>query len=250
MSNYKLCIDWGNSFVKIALIDRNDKIEEQYKLEPDAVLDILERHICPRRNFSGVIICDVTGNHIQVLDFLNTLTDKIILLNSKTPLPILNAYSTTEKLGADRIALVCGAYAQNANKNNLVICVGTCITYNFIGTNRAFRGGLISPGVKMRLDSMHHFTAKLPEVSLDGDTLLLGYDTESCMRGGAVLGAAAEIDGIIALYENQYPDFNAILTGGDMTLLANKIKNKIFADPDLLFKGLNLILKHNVPQAN
>jgi type III pantothenate kinase len=114
--------------------------------------------------------------------------------------------------------------------------------------NRPFRGGAISPGLQMRLDAMHQLTDKLPEVSLDGELLLLGYDTSTCMRSGAVFGMTAEIDGMLESFSSQYPDFNAVLTGGDAPYFANKIKSKIFADPDLLMKGLNLILKHNVPQ--
>jgi type III pantothenate kinase len=59
---------------------------------------------------------------------------------------------------------------------------------------------------------------------------------------------ASEIDGMVHAFAEQYGDFNAVLTGGDMPLFANKLKSEIFADPDLLLKGLNLILKHNVPQ--
>jgi type III pantothenate kinase len=75
----------------------------------------------------------------------------------------------------------------------------------------------------------------------------LGYDTETCMRSGAIFGMAAEIDGMVAEYQKQYPDFNAILTGGDAPFFAAKLKSKIFADPDLLLRGLNLILNYNVP---
>jgi len=98
----------------------------------------------------------------------------------------------------------------------------------------------------MRLKAMSTFTDKLPEVGVNGDLVLLGYDTETCMRSGAVIGTAAEIDGMIQNYEAQYPDFNAILTGGDAPYFATKVKSKIFADPDLLLKGLNQILNYNV----
>ena len=84
-------------------------------------------------------------------------------------------------------------------------------------------------------------------VFLTGDLLLLGYDTETSMRSGAVNGMACEIDGMVQAFASQYPDFNAILTGGDEPFFGSKLKNKIFADPNLLLKGLNLILKHNVP---
>ncbi|MGC4057942.1 MAG: type III pantothenate kinase [Chitinophagaceae bacterium] len=249
MSTSKICVDWGNTLVKIALFDENDKITERYSLKAEEVVDQLHREIAPRRSFSGAIVSSVTNQHHELVEALRELTPLVIVLDSKTPLPILNAYSSAESLGADRVAMACAAYGAHPDSNSLVISVGTCITYNFIGKNRTFRGGAISPGLQMRLTAMHEHTAKLPSVKVDGDLMLVGYDTESCMRSGAIFGAAAEIDGLIAMYESQYPDFNAILTGGDAPILAGKLKNKIFADPEILIKGLNQILKHNVPKA-
>src|SRR5205085_22850 len=95
--------------------------------------------------------------------------------------------------------------------------------------------------------AMQEFTDKLPWVKVDGELLLIGYDTATCMRSGAVFGLSKEIDGIVEEYSRQYPDFNAILTGGDAPFFAGKLKSKIFADPELLFRGLNLILNYNVP---
>jgi type III pantothenate kinase len=249
MSASRICIDWGNSSVKIALFDQNDKITDKYVLSAEEVIDQLHKEIIPRRIFSGAIISSVTNQHKELVAALKEITENVVELNSKTSLPLLNAYSSSETLGADRIALACAANAAFPDKNNLVICIGTCITYNFIGKNKTFRGGAISPGVQMRLTAMHEHTEKLPSVKVDGDLMLIGYDTETGMRSGALLGTMAEIDGIIAMYEAQFPDFNAILTGGDASLFAGKLKSKIFADPEILLKGLNQILKHNEPKA-
>lgn len=249
MALIKLCIDWGNSLIKLALFDTNDNIIERYTLNEENVLEKLKLEVLPRREFSGVIISSVTNKHTEIVPLLKELTPNIVILNSNTSLPILNAYTSKESLGADRIALAVGAHKLFADKNNLVICIGTCITYNFVGKNRTFRGGAISPGYQMRLTAMHQNTDKLPNIGTDGELILLGHDTESAMRSGAYFGIISELNGIIAMYEAQYQDFNVILTGGGSDTFAVKLKNKIFADPDLLMKGLNQILKHNVPQA-
>ncbi len=120
-------------------------------------------------------------------------------------------------------------------------------TYNFINKYHEFLGGAISPGMEMRLKAMHHFTAKLPLVQADSNVPLIGYDTTTNLLTGAVLGLAKEIDGFVDAYKEKYGNFNALLTGGDLVHLAPHLKNKIFADPDLIFKGLYAISEVNNP---
>jgi type III pantothenate kinase len=240
-----LCIDWGNTLVKASIFNNDEIISSKSFTEADAQHEILS--LINEHHPSKAILSAVVDNAILVEQLVKEHVKSFIKLDSRTTLPIINAYTTAGTLGTDRVALATAAYMLNPGKNSLVISLGTCITYNFVQKNRTFRGGAISPGMQMRLKAMHSFTDKLPEVSADGELLLLGYDTETCMRSGAIFGMVAEIDGMIREFESQYPDFNAVLTGGDAALFAGKLKNRIFADADLLMKGLNLILNYNVP---
>lgn len=242
-----LCIDWGNSRVKVALFDAAaDNIVETFNFSEDEATDAILHIVATHAPLKG-IISSVSDASMAVEQLLKEKLKAFITLDNNTRLPIMNAYSSPGTLGADRLALAVGAQNLYPGKNNLIIALGTCVTYNFVQKSGTFRGGAISPGLHMRLKAMHHFTDKLPEVKLDGELLLLGYDTETGLRSGAVFGIVAEIDGMVADFTAQYPDFNAILTGGDLPFFAGKVKSKIFADPDLLLKGLNLILKYNVP---
>jgi type III pantothenate kinase len=240
-----LCIDWGNTLVKAGIFV-NDRLQEVKTFKEDDAMSTLSEMIDYHRP-GHCILCSVVFNPQGVEDMLCDRIPSYIKLDGKTPLPLMNAYST-DSLGNDRIPLAVAAHALYPGKNCLVISAGTCITYNFIQKTGIFRGGSVSPGIRMRLKAMHAFTDKLPEVAMEGELILLGYDTETGMRGGAVFGVAAEIDGMVADFSRQYPDFNAVLTGGDAPYLGGKVKSQIFADPELLLKGLNLILKHNVPQ--
>jgi type III pantothenate kinase len=240
-----LCIDWGNTLVKAGIFV-NDRLQEVKSFKEDVAMSSLAEMVDYHRP-SHCILCSVVFNPQGVEDMLCDKIPNYIKLDGNTPLPIMNAYST-DSLGNDRIPLAVAVQHMYPNMNNLVISAGTCITYNFVQKSGIFRGGAISPGLRMRLKAMHAFTDKLPEVQLEGDLVLLGYDTQSGMRSGAVHGVAAEIDGMVADFSSQYTDFNAVLTGGDVPFFASKVKSKIFADPELLLKGLNLILKHNVPE--
>jgi type III pantothenate kinase len=74
---------------------------------------------------------------------------------------------------------------------------------------------------------------------------LIGYDTKTNLLSGVILGIAAEIDGIITAYEQKYANFNVLLTGGDICYFAPHLKKRIFADQNLIFKGLYAICEKN-----
>ncbi len=168
-----------------------------------------------------------------------------IRLEANTPLPIQNKYRTPKTLGKDRLAAVVGAYHLYPEESSLVIDAGTCITYDVIDAAGNFLGGNIVPGMRMRWKAMHHFTAKLPLVEKKRSPDI-GKDTISALVTGGALGTILEMDGWIQYFRQEYDVINTILTGGDGEYFANRLKSKIFANPNLVLVGLNKILKHNV----
>ncbi len=241
-----LCIDLGNTQVKAAIV-ADDKIIKKVEFPAEAAHEYISAMLLadgPQK----AILCSVRKDNDGLVQLLRSKIASTVVLNSNTEMPIHNAYGSADTLGADRLAMMVAANVLYPDKNNLVVSLGTCATYNLIQKNKTFRGGAISPGLRMRLRAMHEFTDMLPLVKeLDSDPLLLGYDTDTCMQSGAANGMLAELDGMIRAYEERYTDLNTILTGGDGPYFATKLKSKIFADPDLLMKGLNIILNHNVP---
>ena len=131
-------------------------------------------------------------------------------------------------------------------KNTLVIDAGTCITYDFIDAKGNYLGGGISPGIRMRLQAMNEFTAKLPLVKQKNSKKFIGNDTESSLRVGGQIGTVMEIRGFIRAYETTFGKINIILTGGDSKALAKHFENHIFVNNNLVLRGLNKILNYNV----
>ena len=56
-----------------------------------------------------MIISSVSGNHDDLAIILGQKVEKVLILDSNTPLPIVNHYQSPETLGMDRVAAVCGA---------------------------------------------------------------------------------------------------------------------------------------------
>jgi len=183
--------------------------------------------------------------HNTEIEKLLTNRSSFLKLNSSTKLPFSTPVAKPENIGADRLALAAFAVHFYPGQNNLVISLGSCVTYNFINKYNSLIGGSISPGMEMRFKSMNAYTAKLPLVKADWNFPLIGYDTRTNILSGVLMGLVAEIDGIIDKYAEKFSNFNVLLTGGDAVNFVRHLKNKIFADPYLILKGLYAISKYN-----
>ncbi|MEO5976224.1 MAG: type III pantothenate kinase [Chryseolinea sp.] len=235
-----LVVDYGNSSAKVGLFKDLDLVEQHSFKEVEDLKKFLQ-------NFSGdhFIISTVTKDAEEISSWAKNISSKLIL-NRDLPLPVQIRYSTPETLGVDRIAGVCGAQKMFPGTNCLVIDAGTCITYDFLDATGNFLGGGISPGLRMRFNAVHTFTAKLPLVSPTEHVPLIGDSTETCIQSGVIHGIISEINGIVVHYQQKFPELKVILSGGDTRFFENKLKGFIFAVPELVLSGLNSILIHNV----
>jgi type III pantothenate kinase len=236
-----LCFDFGNTRLKAAFF-QNAKLAQVIVIENDGIAMI--ESLLNKFDSQKTILSSVIKHNPEIETLLEEKT-KFHKLNHLSRLPFTTPVGKPETIGADRLALAAAAVYFFPKQHNLVIGMGSCITYNFINTDHEFLGGGISPGMEMRMRSLNQFTAKLPIVKPDTNVPLIGYDTVSNILSGVVLGMAKEIDGFIDVYKEKYGNFNVHLTGGDLVYLAPHLKNQIFADPELIFKGLYAISEVN-----
>ena len=121
----------------------------------------------------------------------------------------------------------------------------TAITVDYVSGDGTYRGGAISPGMGMRFQALHRYTARLPLCRETAEERLYGTTTTSCIEQGVMNGIAFEIEGYIARFRRENADICIIFTGGAAKNFAKRIKNAIFADCELVFLGLNRILEFN-----
>jgi type III pantothenate kinase len=237
----RLCLDFGNTRLKYALFNEEIMFESA-TLDKDSIpviQDLLDKHSPDASILSSVI------NHTPEIETVLAERTSFHKLSHLTQLPFTVPVGKPETMGADRIALAAAAVKFYPGKNNLVIGLGTAVTYNFINKYNEFLGGSISPGMELRFKSLNDYTALLPLVKKDWNFPLVGYDTKTNILSGVILGMIKEIDGIIDAYKEKYENFNVILTGGDSSFFEVHLKNTIFADPEFLFKGLYAISFYN-----
>lgn len=236
-----LCLDYGNTRLKYVVF--HDHLLHAQGVVEDAgaaaVSPLLDKFSPDKCILSSVV------EHAPELETLLEARTRFHKLSHLTKLPFTVPVGKPETVGADRLALAAAAVTFFPGKHNLIIGLGTAITFNFITQDNQFLGGSISPGMEMRFRSLHEYTAKLPLVKKDWVFPLIGYDTRTNILSGVILGMAAEIDGIIDSYAAKYANFNVVLTGGDSPYFARHLKNRIFADSDFLYKGLYALSETN-----
>ena len=218
------------------------QLEEVLAVEndhPETINRLLDKYQPLQTILSSVI------DHHPEIEKLLAARSSFLKLNASIKLPFTTPVGKPETIGADRLALAAYASFFYKDQNTLVIALGSCITYNFINKYNSFNGGSISPGMEMRFKALNHYTAKLPLVKADWNFPLIGYDTNTNILSGVMQGMASEIDGIIDEYKEKFEKFNVLLTGGDTANFVRHLKNKIFADPYLILKGLYAISKYN-----
>ena len=237
---FNLCIDIGNTNAKIGFFDSDVLVEFLPAVSDRGIIKLLVQ-----QRVDNVLISSVRKGIGRIVKKSTSRTNTIVL-NHETPLPIQVDYKTPVTLGVDRIAAAVGANFLHGKQANLVVDLGTCITYDLVDAKGVYQGGGISPGVDMRLQAMHKFTSKLPIVSSTGAPQLIGKTTKECMASGAINGTIAELTGIIDQYKQFFEDLNIIFCGGDAIFFESKIKGHIFAIPNLVLIGLNQILRYNL----
>ena len=237
-----LTIDIGNTSIKYAVFDGQDMIHSQRIMGHD--IAVIADDISAYRPTHALICSTASLDEIQKR-MLQSLTADTRILSHTTPRPIHNQYKSPQTLGMDRLAAAVGAYTE-VKEAVMVIDMGTAITYDFVDADGNYVGGNIAPGVQMRLNALHDYTARLPLVTATGNHPPLGEDTETAIRCGVIDGIKYEIEGYLRQFFLKYPNLSVFFTGGDELYFANERKKRIFADKLLVLKGLNEILSYNL----
>jgi len=236
-----LCIDIGNTRIKIGVFDKGQMIHHDafYTMSEKEVTELIEEYGIDRA------ISSSTRKTISAFEKRVKSKIELLRLTHETAIPIVNKYHTPETLGKDRLAVVIGCTKVYPNKNCLVIDAGTCITYDIIDANGNYHGGNISPGLRMRAEAMDTMTSTLPLVEPKYNSDYIGKSTETAMQNGIVYGTLLEMQSFIAMIKENFGEINVIITGGDAPFFEDLLNSKIFVHSFLVLEGLDVIINYN-----
>jgi len=244
----RLTIDRGNTALKAAIWDGCGHLEKVFSLPAHSCISDITGTF-DVSGLSAVGYSSVVKDACRPdLEILRALGCPVYDVKGDIALPFVNAYGTPDTLGADRIAALAGAIELVGGSGALVADLGTAATFDLLESTPdgpLYRGGNISPGVPLRLRSLHEHTSALPDVSPDlVPDSIWGHSTVSALLNGAVCGMLAELE----FYRSHTPEGCAtVLTGGgaDYLVKNNLITFKHIHDPHLVLRGLNSIINYN-----
>jgi len=240
-----LVIDVGNSNVKYALF-RDGKLTDTWRHPTAQVKEsasaILDKTTCPVAISSVVPVAD------QHLKELLAASGREVISVSAASQKLLTGMA--EEMGADRVADAVAAWHLYGKGRTpvAVIGMGTATTMLVISGSGHVKGGWIAPGLSVTLETLHHRTALLPLLKMEGQTLQLGFDTDTHMRNGVFAGHIGLVREWLAIADRNLfgPTTIFVGTGGASKAVQEHGsigKRTIFdvCDPTLTLKGIYLL---------
>ncbi len=232
--------DIGNTETKICLVN-NNKITKRILIPSKGKKkDILRKHF-KKFKFSKlkkILFCSVVPSILKEFKtyFSKKTKIKCIELKELDLKSILKIDVKYKQVGSDRLANAISV--SKKNKNFIILDFGTATTFDvLIGNN--YKGGIISPGIKLSLNTLSDKASLIPKINLKKISKVIGKDTKSAVRSGFFWGYAGLIDNVINLIKRETKkSFNIIITGGYSELFKNSIKTKVKQDFDITINGL------------
>ena len=149
---------------------------------------------------------------------------------------IIKVKVNKKQIGSDRLANAIGS--MNNKDNFIILDFGTATTFDVL-VKDVYHGGIISPGIKLSLDTLVENASLIPNLRLKKIHKVIGLDTVNAVRSGFFWGYKGLIDNIVNLIKKETKKtFKIIVTGG-FSHLFNKFNNKkVSIDRDITIKGL------------
>lgn len=236
-----LAIDIGNSNVKYALFV-NGRVKETWR-HPTATVAtdaaaILNSSSC-RVAISSVV--PAAEQHLRSL-----LSNRDVISIGEICQNLLTGMDRS--MGADRVADAVAAWMLHGKGRTpvAVIGMGTATTMLVVSGSGHVKGGWIAPGLSVTLESLHQRTALLPLLKMEGQNLVLGYDTATHMRNGVFTGHIGLVREWLSVAKNNLSGQALTIGTGGWSKSVQEF-GKVFdvVDPDLTLKGIYLLATHS-----
>jgi type III pantothenate kinase len=155
---------------------------------------------------------------------------------------LTNSYREPARLGCDRWAAMLAAFHTSHSAVCVVDC-GSAVTLDVVAATGQHQGGLIIPGMQAMHAALTRQTALAPVEFSQIPQSLLGISTQE----GIVIGITRAISALVQQTLSELERTTGVtatcyLTGGDAKVIAPWLHIPYVLDPDLVLKGLAIIV--------
>ena len=235
--------DIGNSESKICFLSSKKKIIKKITFNTKNInISNLNKHFkksnISKMNIHKCLFCSVVPSKFNLIQkfFYKNFNLKCYELKTLPIKSIMKINVNNKQIGSDRLANALGVI--NHKDNFIILDFGTATTFDVLIKN-VYHGGIISPGIKLSLNTLIDNATLIPKINLKKVNKVIGSNTISAVRSGFFWGYKGLIDKIITLIKKETgKSFKLIITGGFSDLFKNSSISGAKIDKDITMKGL------------
>ena len=153
-----------------------------------------------------------------------------------------------DEVGADRLVNALAAHTLYHGPL-VVIDFGTATTFDVVGGDGAYLGGVIAPGVNLSIEALHRAAARLPRIGIGRPPEVIGRSTVPAMQSGIYWGYVGLIEGLVARIRAEFngdaAQLKVVATGGLAPLFGEGTSVIGRIDPEITLEGLRLLAERN-----
>jgi len=255
-----LAIDSGNTNVVFAVYDEMDRQRGRWRASTNAqrtadeyavwLTQLMALQDLAPEDIDSAIIANVVPATMFALKTLCTRyfnTEALIVGDPEVELGLEVRIERPEQVGEDRLVDAVAAFSSYGGPL-IVIDMGTATTFGVIGSDGAYEGGIIAPGLNLSLEALDRAAAKLPRITVKKPQRVIGQATIPAMESGAYWGYVGLIEGLVSrIKAEDGRDMKVVATGGLVPLFAEGTDVIDIIDQDLTLRGLLAIYRANRP---
>lgn len=155
---------------------------------------------------------------------------------------VVNTYEDPTRLGVDRWLEAVAAY-KDCNGAAVIIDAGSALNIELVSQQGEYLGGYIAPGAEMMKRALLSDTGQVRFNNRRTRDLSFGKSTQAAVSGGvfaALVGASR-----VAIEQAKVilgDDVSIFVTGGDASVIAGYLNDRVIERPDLVLDGLRWVL--------
>lgn len=247
-----LAVDVGNTHTVLGIFE-GDRLLADWRLASLsqrtadeswlAVRSFCAEYDISPRSLQGVGISSVVPDLTAIYETMarKFLHAEPVTVSGSLDLGIRIDYRDPTAVGADRICNAVAGYAKYGGPL-VIIDFGTATTFDVVGANGDYLGGVITLGLESMAAELHRRAAKLPKIELRFPASVIGKDTQASMQAGVMFGTVDAVEGTVRriLQELRTPA-RVIATGGLAPVVAAHSTVIEAVEPALVLDGIRRI---------